>query len=88
MQSPPEQHEHVHPEVVDLKDLRLGEEEDKDPDELGEGDAAHHGGPHVGQGRVGTLTTRGQVAGAEPADNVGAEFHSNTNRLYSKGRST
>ena len=50
MKSPPQQHKHVHPEVIDLKDLRLGKEEDEDTDELGEGDAADHRGPHVGQG--------------------------------------
>ncbi len=58
MKSSPQKHEHVHSEVVHLKDLRLGKEEHKDANELGEGDAAHYGGPHVGQGGAGTFLTR------------------------------
>ena len=81
MQSSPQQHEHVHPEVVYLEDLRLCEEEDKDADELGEGDATDHRGPHVGQGRVSTLNPRGQVARAEPAHNVRAELYGDPDSL-------
>ena len=35
----PDQHAHVHPEVVDLEDLRVGEQQHKDTEELCHGDA-------------------------------------------------
>ena len=35
MQCPPDQHAHVHPEVVDLKYLGLGEEQYEHSQELG-----------------------------------------------------
>ena len=82
MQSPPEQHEHVHSEVVHLKDLGLGEEENKDTQQLGEGDPAHHRRSHVRQSRVSSLHARVFTARAEPAYNVRAELHSYTNRLH------
>lgn len=81
MKSPPQQHQHVHPEVVNLKDQRPSEEEDEDPDELCDHDASDHKGSHVGQWWVSTLSACGQAAGAEPMNSVGAEFNSNTNGL-------
>ena len=85
MQCPPEQHKHVHAEVVDLKDLGLGKEEHKDTDELGDGDAADHRLPHVGQCGVSTLHAGGQGTRAEPAHNVRAELNCNTNSLQRRG---
>ena len=35
-------HGDVHAEVVDLEELRLGEVEDKDTQELGDGDPTHN----------------------------------------------
>ena len=42
MQGSPQQHAHVHSEVVGLKELRLGKEEDKDSEELSHGDSTDH----------------------------------------------
>lgn len=82
MESPPQQHKHVHPEVVHLKDLGLGEEEHEDTDELCESDTTDHRGPHVGQSIVCPLSASGKVAGAEPTDDVGTKLHRNTNSLH------
>lgn len=49
MEGTPQQHEHVHPEVVDFKDLRLGKEEHEDTNELSDGDATDYRCTHVGQ---------------------------------------
>ncbi len=45
----------VQPEVEDGEYLRLGEGEDDDAPELGEGDPREHGAPHAGQHVLGTL---------------------------------
>lgn len=45
-------HQHdaqVHPEEVHLENLRLRERQDRDPDELGDGDAGQHRAAHGSQ---------------------------------------
>ena len=42
MQGPPQQHAHVHSEVVDLKKLRFGKEEDKYSKKLSHSDSTDH----------------------------------------------
>lgn len=62
MQGSPEQHQHIHTEIVDVKDLRLGKEQDKDSNELGDGYSTDHRGSHVSQGRVSPLNASRQGA--------------------------
>ena len=81
MESTPQQHEHVHAEIVHLKDLGLGKEEDKHTNELGEGDTTDDRGPHVGQRVVCSLDACLQVAGAEPTHDVRAKLHRYPNSL-------
>ena len=42
MQGSPQQHAHVHSEIVDFKDLRLCKQQDKHADELGHRDATEY----------------------------------------------
>ena len=80
MQSPPEQHQHVHAEVVDVEELGFGKEKDKDTKEFGDSDPTEDGSSHVVQGRLGPLPTTTGVR-YKPTDNVRAELNGYTNSL-------
>lgn len=80
MEGAPEQHQHVHAEVVDVKEPWLGKEKDKDSEELGHRDTTEHRRPHVVQGGLGPLSPPTNV-GHKPTYNVRAEFDRYSNRL-------
>ena len=80
MEGTPEQHQHVHAEVVDVEEPRLGKEKDKDTEELGDSDSTEDRGTHVIQSRLCPLPASANVRD-KPADNVGAKLDGNTNSL-------
>ena len=84
MEGAPEQHHHVHAEVVDVEEPGLGKEQDKDAKELGDGDPTEHGGSHVVESRLGPLPTTTRVR-HKPTNNVRAELNRYSNRLRASG---
>lgn len=85
VQGTPEQHQHVHAEVVDVEELGLGKEEDKDSKKLGDSDPTEHGGSHVVQSGLGPLPTTTSVR-HKPTNNVRAELNRYTNGLQRRRR--
>ena len=80
MEGTPEQHQHVHAEVVDVEEPRLGKEEDKDTEELCDGDTAEDGGSHVVEGGLCPLPAPPDMR-HKPANNVRTELHRYPDRL-------
>ena len=80
VQGSPEQHQHVHPEVVDVEQVRFGEEKDKDTQELCDRDPTEDRGSHVVQRRLGPLPAASHVR-HKPTNNVRAELDGYTNSL-------
>ena len=73
-----EHHEdEVHPEVVDLEDLRLGQGEHEDPDELGKGDAVEDGGSHPRKGNL-RPEGLGAIGNGESPYDMDAELQGDT----------
>ena len=80
MECTPEQHQHVHAEVVDVEERRLGKEKNKDSKELGDSDAAEDRGSHVVQSRLSPLPPSTNVRD-KPTDDVRAELNGYANSL-------
>ena len=80
MEGTPEQHQHVHTEVVDVEEPGLGKKENKDTKELGDRDPTKHRGSHVFQSRSSPFPTSSRV-GYKPTNYVRAELNCYSNRL-------
>ena len=73
VQGTPEEHQHVHAEVIDVEQLGLGKEKNKDAQELCDSDPTEDRRSHVVQSRLGPFSASPHVR-YEPTDNVRAEF--------------